>query len=124
MRAHAENSSFSRVSMPCLGTGLDQLDWDKLKLLIQETFRTSPVLFVLYNLPDPETKHGDISVQNEWNSKFAQAQEADESLENMHWWVRQNLIPKQNDLEGLPRLGWQQYNQLDSLNVEDGIFLS
>ena len=43
MRTHAENNSISKISMPCIGTGLDQLDWDKVKLLIQETCRTSPV---------------------------------------------------------------------------------
>ena len=26
MRTHAENNSISRISMPCIGTGLDQLD--------------------------------------------------------------------------------------------------
>ena len=28
MRAHAENNGIPRISMPCIGTGLDQLDWD------------------------------------------------------------------------------------------------
>ena len=54
MRTHAENNGISRISMPCIGTGLDQLDWDKVKLLIQETFRTSPVQ--VYILPDSETQ--------------------------------------------------------------------
>ena len=40
MRTHAENNGIPRISMPCIATGLDQLDWEKVKLLIQETFRT------------------------------------------------------------------------------------
>ena len=121
MRSHAENNSFSRISMLCIGTGLEQLDWDKVKLLIQETFPTSPVQVVVYILPDPETKHGDNPVENETNSKFAQAQEADESLKHVRRWIRQKIIPTQKDLQGLPRLGCQLYNQLDSLYIQNGI---
>ena len=95
MRTHAENNSISRISMPCIRTGLDQLDWDKFKLLIQETFRTSPVQVVVYILPDPEIHHRDISVEDEPTSKFAQAQEADESLKHVRRWVRQkNFLHK------------------------------
>ena len=73
MRMHAEINSIPKISMPCIGTGLDQLDWDKYKLPIQETFRTSPVQVVVYILPDPETKHGDSPVENETNSKSHKA---------------------------------------------------
>ena len=83
MRTHAENNSIPRISMPCIGTGLDQLDWVKVKLLIQETFCTSPVQVLVYLLPDPETKHRDSPVENETTNKFAQAQEADESLKQI-----------------------------------------
>ena len=107
MRTHAESNSISRISMPCIGTGLDQLDWDKVKLLIQETFRTSPVQVVVYILPDSETQQTNISVEDEPTSKFAQAQEADESLKHVRRWVRQKIFPTQIDLQGLPRLAWQ-----------------
>ena len=60
----------------------------------------------MYNLPDPETKHRDVPVENEPTSKLAQAQEADESLKHVRRWVRQKTIPTQNDLQGFPRLGW------------------
>ena len=39
----------------------------------------------------------------------------------MRRWVRQKIIPTHNDLQGLPRLGWQMYNQLGSLYIQDGI---
>ena len=121
LRTHAENNSFPRISMPCIGTGLDQLDWDKVKLLIQETFRTSPVKVVVYILPDSETQQRGSPVEDEPISKFAQAKEADESLKHVRHWVRQKIIPTQNDLQGLPRLAWQMYNQLGSLYLQDGI---
>ena len=59
---------------------------------------------VVYISPDPETKHGDIPVENEPTSKFAQAQEADESLKHVRRWVKQKIFRTQNDLQGLPRL--------------------
>ena len=121
MRTHAENNSIPRISISCIGTGLDQIDWDKVKLLIQETFRTSPVQVVVYILPHRPTKHGDSPVENETSSKFAQAQEADESLKHVRHWVRQKIFPTQNDLQGLPRLAWQMYNQLSSLYIQDDI---
>ena len=39
----------------------------------------------------------------------------------MHHWVKEKIIPTQNDLQGLPRLAWQMYNQLSSLYIQDGI---
>ena len=63
----------------------------------------------------------DISVEDEPTSKFAQAQEADESLKHVRRWVRQKIIPTQKDLQGLPRLEQQMYNQLGSLNIQHGI---
>ena len=77
MRTHAESNSISEISMLRIGTALDQLDWDKVKLLIQETFRASAVQ-VVYIVPDLETKHRDIFNEDEPISKFAQAQEADD----------------------------------------------
>ena len=121
MRTHAENNSISRISMPCIGTGLDQLDWDRVKTHIQETFWTSPVQVVVYILPDSGTQHRDIPVEDEPISKFAQAQEADESLKHVHRWVRQKMIPTQNNLEGLPSLSWQMYIKLGNLYLQDGI---
>ena len=87
MRMHAEKNSISKITMPCIGTGLDQLDWDKVKMLIQDTFWTSPMQVVVYIFPDPETEHGDSPVENETNGKFAQAQESDESLKHVCRWI-------------------------------------
>ena len=119
IRTLAENNSIPRISMPSIGTELDQLDWDKVKLPIQQTFCTSPVQVVVYILPDSETQHRDISVEGEPTSKFAQAQEADESLKHVRRWVRQKIVPTQSDLQGFPRLAWQIHNQLGSLYIQD-----
>ena len=76
---------------------------------------------VVYILPDSETQQRDIPVEDEPISKFAQAQEADESLKHVRHWVRQKIVPTQNDLQGLPRLAWKMYNQLSSLYIQDDI---
>ena len=39
----------------------------------------------------------------------------------MRRWVGQKITLTQTDLQGLPRLAWQIYNQLGSLYVKDGI---
>ena len=77
--------------------------------------------FVVYILPDPQTKHGENPAKDEPISKFARAQEIDESLMHVRRWVTKKIIPTQNDLQGLPRLAWQMYNQLGSLYLQDGI---
>ena len=104
MRKHAENNSISRISMPCIGTGLDELDWDKVKLLIHETIPTSSVQVVVYILPDPEIHHRGISVEDEPTSKLAQAQEADESLKHVRRWVRQKNFPHKMNFKAF--LAW------------------
>ena len=62
-----------------------------------------------------------IQVENEPTRKFAQAQETDESLKHVRHWVKQKIIPTQKDLQRLPRLAWQMYNQLSSLYIQNGI---
>ena len=79
---------------------------------------------VVYILPDPEIYHRDISVEDKQTSKFAQAQEADESLKHVCRWVGEKMFPTQNDFQGLPRLAWQMYNHLGSPYIQDGINLS
>ena len=74
----------------------------------------------IYILPVPENEEKDIPVDNKPTSKFSQAQETDESLKHVHRWVKQKIIPT-HEIQGLPRLGWQIYNQLDSLYIQDGI---
>ena len=36
-------------------------------------------------------------------------------------WVRQSRVPRNNDLQGCPRLTWQLYNQFGSFCISDGV---
>ena len=62
-----------------------------------------------------------ISVENEPTSWFIQAHEADESLKHVRRWVRQKILPTQNDHQGVPNSGWQMCCQFGSLYIRDGI---
>ena len=46
-------------------------------------FRTFPVQVRVFILPVPENEHGDAPIDNEPTSKFAQAQQAEESLKSV-----------------------------------------
>ena len=121
MRVHAETNDIDVISLPCIGSGLDNLEWDKVRQLIQETFRTSNVRIVVYLLSQPTEAHNESSLDSVLTNQMAQAQIADEALKHVRQWVKYNTIPKNNDLQGLPRLGWQMYNQLDSLYLANDI---
>ena len=121
MRTIAWNNTVSKNSMPYIGRGLDQWDWGKVKILIQETFQKSPVQIVIYILNVPENKRRYIPVDNEPTSAFSKAQEAEESLQLVRRRVEKNIIPTPNDLQGLPGLGSLLYNQLGSLYIQNGL---
>ena len=79
---------------------MDQLDWDKNKLLIQEMFRTSPVHVVVYILPVQKNEQKNIPVETEPTEELARAQEADELLKQVRRWVGQKTIPTQKSVQG------------------------
>ena len=121
MRSHAEQNGVHAISMPCIGCGLDQLDWSHVRQLTQDTFRHSHIKIVVYFMETPvddPSKQMDDFVQI---SPMAKAQRADESLKHVRRWVKDNIVPRHTDLQGLPRLGWQLYNQLSNLYIQDDI---
>ena len=65
--------------------------------------------------------------ENDCNSDFndnalAQAQEADESLYQVRKRIRNKGLPKNDELQALPRLGWQRLNQVSSLHIKNNVF--
>lgn len=46
-----ERSGFDRVSVPALGCGKGGLDWDEVRLLLEESFERSHVIFQLFPPP-------------------------------------------------------------------------
>ena len=42
-------------------------------------------------------------------------------MRHVREWIRKGYTPRHNDLQGLPRLGWQIYNQLASLYLHEDV---
>ena len=63
------------------------------------------------------TDHANPSI----TKNIRNAQDGDESLKSVKNWVRQSRVPRNNDLQGSPRLAWQLYNQFSSLCISDGV---
>ena len=54
-------------------------------------------------------------------STLGQAQRQDEALSKLIEWIQKGKVPTSQELQGLPRLAWQLNNQLQSLQLLDGI---
>ena len=50
MRKHALLNDITNISMPAIGCGLDQLDWDRMKLIIKEVFLPTDIEITIYFL--------------------------------------------------------------------------
>ncbi|XP_026854016.2 ADP-ribose glycohydrolase OARD1 isoform X2 [Electrophorus electricus] len=48
MKAHCIASGVTRLSMPRIGCGLDQLNWEKVSVMIEEVFLNSNVTITVY----------------------------------------------------------------------------
>ena len=51
MRSHAEWSGITRISVPKIGCGRDQLDWSEVRSLIKDVFKGSNVAITVYKAP-------------------------------------------------------------------------
>ena len=120
MRSHAEQHHVYKISLPCIGSGLDKLEWEQVRQLIQEVFRTSPVHITVFLKTPVDPKENDCNSDFNDNA-LVQAQEADESLHQVRKWIRQSRVPRNDELQGLPRLGWQMFNQLTSLHIKNNV---
>lgn len=52
MRDQCESMSITKLAMPKIGSGLDKLDWEQVKELIQEAFDGSDIEIVVYVVRD------------------------------------------------------------------------
>ena len=107
--------------MPSIGSCLEELEWNVDRQLIQDTFRASPVAIIVYL---EEELGSALSPQaTAAANPLVKAQQADESLRHVREWIRKGYTPRHNDLQlqGLPRLGWQIYNQLASLYLHEDV---
>ena len=126
LRRHAEDKDVKAISMPKLGCGIDQLEWHLVRKILKEEFATSQIHLTVYMLDSMELQEAPKnSVTDHANTSFTKniriAQDGDESLKLVKDWVRQSRVPRNNDLQGSPRLAWQLYNQFSSLCISDRV---
>ena len=91
LRTHAEENGVRRISMPCIGCGLDKLDWNVVRQLIQDTFRTSPVAVIVYlkeELGSAPSRQA-IAAAN----PLVKVQQADQSLRHVREGIRKVYTP-------------------------------
>ena len=134
LKGHAETNNVTRISMPRIGCGLDQLDWQKVKDMIQDVFHGSTVQVTVLTLPGaPEQHDGEACLTPEtpasaekthvdaFSTALQMAQQNDKALNFNYQWVtsKNSSIPR--ELQGRPRVAWQLANQLRSLETNDGI---
>ena len=126
LRRHAEDNDVKAISMPTLGCGVDQLEWHLVRKMLKEEFATSQIRLTVYMLDSTELEEAsNNSVIDHANPSLTRniqiAQDGDESLKLVKNWVRQSRVPRNNDLQGSPRLAWQLYKQFRSLCFSDGV---
>ena len=133
-KSHAETNNVTRISMPRIRCGLDQLDWQKIRDMIQDVFHGSTVQVTALTLPaapephdvevglTPETPDSAEKIHvDEFPSVLQIAQQNDEALNLVYQWVHSGNPPSAKDFQGSLRVVWQLANQLKSLEIKDGI---
>ena len=100
MRTHAEENGARQLSMPCIHSALNELQWNVVRQLIQDI--TGCYRFVLYLQKKLETEPS--TQATEAVNPIVKAQQATESLKYVRERVRKGCTPQHNDLQGLPRL--------------------
>ena len=113
LRRHAEDNDVQAISMPQLGCDIDQTEWRLVRKMLKEA---STELEEASN--NNVTDHADPS----FTKNIRIAQDGDEFLNLVKDWVRQSRVPRNNDIQGTPRLAWQLHNKFSSLCISDRVF--
>ena len=50
MRAHCESHAVARLAMPRIGCGLDQLEWSRVRRIIDEVFTSTNISIEVYSI--------------------------------------------------------------------------
>ena len=119
MRTHAEENGVRQISMPCICSGLDKLEWDVVRQLFQDTFKTSPVAIIVYHKEELGSAPSPLATAAA--NPLLKAQQADESLRRVREWIRKGYTLQQIELKGLHRLGWQMCKQLANLYPHEDV---
>ena len=88
MHVHATTNGVCAISLPCMGGGLERLDWDLVHQLIKETFRGCSIQISVYFMEPPKRSASSTPPDYIQVSPMANAQRADETLKHVRRWVK------------------------------------
>ena len=117
LKSHAETNNVSNISMPRIGCGLDQLNWQKVRDMIQDVFHGSIVQVTVLTLPaapephdvedrlTPETPaSAERTFFDEFPSFLQIAQRNDETFNLVYQWVNSGNPPSAKEVQSCLRV--------------------
>ena len=118
MLQHAQKQKVQKISIPRLPTGLDKLNWLKVKGIITDVFHKSLIKVTVYTQPQQQNSclsgtRKEKSTKNE----MQQAQEDDQNLSTVLSWVKNGKKPHRSVLQGQSRDVWVLWNNFDCLKI-------
>ena len=122
MLQHAQKHKIEKIGIPRLSTGLDKLNWLKVKRIITDVFHNSPIEVTVHTQPQQQ-KSSPSGTQKGKGAKndMQQAQEDDQSLSTVLSWIKNGKQPHRSVLQGQSRDIWVLANNFDSLKVVNDI---
>ena len=119
---HAQKHKVQKVGIPRLSTGLDKLNWLKVRGIITDVFHKTLIKVTVYT--QPQQQNPSLSgTRKEKGTKndMQQAQEDDQSLTTTLSQVRNGKQPHRSVLQGRSRDVWVLWNNFDSLKIVNDI---
>ena len=102
MRALAQQNGLPQISMHRFCGSLDQLEWKVVRQLIQDTFKTSLVVIVVYHEKAPKSVPSRQAT--EAVNPLVKAQQAGESVRQIRKWVRRGSTRQKKNQMAYPVL--------------------
>ena len=119
---HAQKHKVQKISIPRLSTGLDKLNWLKVKGIITDVFYKSLINVTVFT--QPQQQNSSLSgTRKEKGTKndMQQAQEHDQSLSTVLSWVKNGKRSHRSVLQCRSRDVWVLWNNFDSLKIVNDI---
>ena len=119
---HAQKQKVQKISIPRLSTGLDKLNWLKVKGIITDVFHKSLIKVTVYTQPQQQNSSlSGTRKEKGTRNDMQQAQDDDPSLSTVPSWVKNGKKPHRSVLQGQSGDVWVLWNNFDSLKVVNDI---
>ena len=119
MREHLKFHGVDKLGIPHLSCGLDKLDWNEVKIIIQDVFGDSNLTITVFTLPSSAVNTTSCEMSDKTDLQTAQTE--DEGINEVTKWVRNQSRPPRSHLQGYDRNVWQFWNLFDELTIQNDI---